>query len=215
MKLSWKREIIPLAILAIMTAIAIYYYPLLPNPVPDHFDFHGTPDGWMEKARLFLMMGTIFVSLYLLLTFLPFIDPKKSKIEIKFKTVLLLRDALLVFFAVMFSICLQASREGQLNVDLFGIAFALLFIIIGNYMPKVPQNWFVGIKTPWTISSEVVWKKTHILGGWLFILAGVFYLFCVALKINSVITLSVMIITPLISVPYSFFLYKKIEKEKA
>lgn len=202
-------------VLVAMAGIAIYYYPLLPDTVASHFDIHGRPNGWMQKTIFYSVMIGSNVFIYLLLTFLPFIDPFKRKIEARFKNILFFRDVFLIFFVIIFSLSLQAAREGTLNVDLFGIAFGLLFIVIGNYMPKIPQNWFVGIKTPWTISSEVVWKKTHILGGWLFILAGVFYLFCVALKINSVISLSVMVITPLISVPYSFFLYKKIEKEKA
>lgn len=202
-------------VLVAMAGIAIYYYPLLPDTVASHFDIHGRPNGWIQKTIFYSVMIGSNVFIYFLLTFLPFIDPFKRKIEARFKNILFFRDVFLIFFVIIFSLSLQAARERTLNVDLFGIAFGLLFIVIGNYMPKIPQNWFVGIKTPWTISSEVVWKKTHILGGWLFILAGVFYLFCVALKINSVISLSVMVITPLISVPYSFFLYKKIEKEKA
>ncbi len=137
------------------------------------------------KRMFLLVMGGTPIFIYLLLTFLPFIDPLKKKIEIKFKNVLFLRDAMLVFFAVIFSLGIEAAREGSLNMDLFGFAFGLLLIVIGNYMPKMPQNWFLGIRTPWTISSEVVWKKTHILGGWLFMVSGVIYLIWTALKVSE------------------------------
>lgn len=212
MKPKWKRELFGLAVLALMAVAAIYYYPLIPNPMPSHFDIHGNPNGWMPKITFFLVMATISIFVYLLLTFLPIIDPLKKKIELKFKTVLFLRDAILAFFAVIFFLTLQAARVGMLNADLFGIALGIFLVLLGNYMPKIPQNWFLGIRTPWTVSSEVVWKKTHILGGWLFMLSGVAFLFCALLKVNTIIPLSAILISALISVLYSFFLYKKIER---
>jgi len=212
MKLSWKIELFALIVLAAMAGIAIYYYPLLPEMVASHFDIHGKPNGWMKKDIFYLMMGGTNVFIYLLLTFLLFIDPLKKKIEVRFNNILFLRNAFIIFFAVIFFLSLEAAREGVLNIDLFGIALGLLFIVIGNYMPKIPQNWFIGIRTPWTISSEIVWKKTHILGGWLFVLSGVFYLVCAALKINSLVPLSAILISAAFSILYSLFLYKKIEK---
>jgi uncharacterized membrane protein len=211
MKLSWKRELLALSILVATGVIAVYYYPLLPDIVASHFDIRGKPDGWMTKMSFYFVMGGSIVFVYMLLTFLPFIDPLRKKIEVKFKNVLLFRDVLLMFLAAIFALSLEGTRKGILNVDLLGIALGLLFIVMGNYMPKIPQNWFLGIKTPWTISSEVVWKKTHILGGWLFTLSGVIYLICAVLKVNNLIPLSAILATALISVVYSFYLYKKLE----
>jgi len=213
MKLRWKREIFAMAILVTMAIVAIFYYPMLPGIVASHFDSHGKPNGWMAKTTYLVIMGSTVVFIYLSLTFLPLIDPLKKKIEVKFRNILFFRDIFLMFFALIFFISLEAAREKALNVNLFGIALGSLFIVVGNYLPKVPQNWFVGIRTPWTISSEVVWKRTHIVGGWLFILSGAFYIICVALKVDGVIILWVAILIPLISVPYSFFLYKKNEKD--
>ncbi len=211
MKLKWKRELFGLTVLALMAVAAICYYPLLPDPMPSHFDIHGNPNGWMPRTTFFLVMAISITFIYLLLTFLPIIDPLKKKIELKFKTVLFLRDAILVFFAVIFLLTLQAARVGMLNANLLGIALGIFLILLGNYMPKIPQNWFLGIRTPWTVSSEVIWKKTHILGGWLFMLSGVAFLFCASLKVNTIIPLSTILISALISVLYSFFLYKKLE----
>ncbi|HQT91558.1 MAG TPA: SdpI family protein, partial [Candidatus Kryptobacter bacterium] len=80
----------------------------------------------------------------------------------------------------------------------------------GNYMPKFPQNWFVGIKTPWTISSEVVWKKTHILGGWLFALTGVVYVVFAALRLSAALPSLLILLVAASTFIYSFFLYKKL-----
>ena len=213
MKLEWRHELFALAIFAAMGAIGMHYYPLLPNIMASHFDVHGLPNGWMPKASFFFIMGIVEISIYGLLTFLPRVDPLKKKIEVRFKNILLLRDVFLLFFAVVFSMSLEAAREGVLNVDLLGVALGILFIVMGNYLPKIPQNWFVGIKTPWTISSEIVWKKTHILGGWLFVLSGLTYILCSALKISSALILLAVILVPaVVSMPYSYFLYKKIQR---
>ncbi len=214
MKLSWKRELYPLVMLIAMVVVAIYYYPLLPETVASHFDIHGRPNGWMAKTSFFLVMGGTFIFTYLLLTLLPLIDPLRKKIEVQFKTVLFLRDGVLTFFALIFFLSLQGAHEGDFRSNLLGIALGLLFILIGNYMPKIPQNWFLGIRTPWTISSEVVWKRTHILGGWLFMLSGMIYLVCTFLKVNNLIPLYAILISALISVLYSFYLFKKNEKKR-
>lgn len=212
MKFYWKRQLFAFAIMAVTAVVAVHYYPAIPDTMPSHFDFQGDPNGWMHKASFYAVMCGMIVFIYLLFTFLPFFDPLKKKIEPKFKNILFFRDALLVFFAVIFSLSLEAGREGHLNVDIFGFAFGLLLVVVGNYMPKIPQNWFIGIRTPWTISSEIVWKKTHILGGWLFMLSGVTYLFCASIRISSVIPFVLILISAAISVLYSFYLFKKNEK---
>ena len=214
MKLHWKRQLFALAVVAVTAVFAVHYYSILPDVVPSHFDLQGYPNGWMPKVSFYAVMCGMIVFIYLLFTFLLFFDPLKKKIEPKFKNILFFRDALLVFFAVTFSLSLEAGREGHLNVDILGFALGLLFVVIGNYLPKIPQNWFIGIRTPWTISSEIVWKKTHIVGGWLFMLSGVAYLFCAAVKISNVIPFVVILISALISVLYSFYLYKEIEKSE-
>ncbi len=162
MRLGWKREILPAVLAVGMIVAAFYYYPLLPNSLPVHFGLKGQPNGWVSKPVFFLENTGIFCFTYLLLTFLPFIDPLKKKIEPKFKTAILLRDVILVFSAVVYFVAIEYARAGALHVDYIGVAIGLMLIVLGNYMPKVPQNWFLGIRTPWAISSEANWKKTHI-----------------------------------------------------
>ncbi len=112
MKLSWKREILPAVLAAGMFVAAFYYYPLLPNSLPVHFGLKGQPNGWASKPVFFLENTGIFCFTYLLLTFLPFIDPLKRKIEPKFKTVILLRDVILVFSAVVYFVAIEYARAG-------------------------------------------------------------------------------------------------------
>ncbi len=200
-------------VLVAMALVVIYYYPLLPDPMPSHFDMRWNVDGWMRKDSFLILMGLTLILPYLLFTFLPFVDPLRNKIEPRFKTVLLIRDVLLVFLSILLFLILKGATEGKLNPNMMMVALGFLFILLGNYMPKFPQNWFIGIRTPWTMSSEVVWRKTHILGGWLFILSGAVFIVYGLLNIGSIVPFAIIIFTALFSVVYSFYVFKKVEKQ--
>lgn len=211
MKLSWKREILAIAVLVAVAIVSIHYYPILPDRMPSHFNIQGKVDGWTGKNTFFLMWWAYFIVPYLLITFLPFFDPLKRKIEPRFKVLLLLRDILLIFFAVLFLLSLSAGLGGKSFVNWFNVAVGIFLIMVGNYMPKFPQNWFVGIKTPWTISSEVVWKKTHILGGWLFAATGLVWIVFAAFGFGVAVPSLMVMFSTAVTVIYSFIAYKKIE----
>jgi uncharacterized membrane protein len=72
----------------------------------------------------------------------------------------------------MFVISLLAAREGHFSITALGVGLGILFMLIGNYLPKIPRNWFFGIRTPWTMTSDEIWKRSHIVGGWWFVGAG-------------------------------------------
>lgn len=214
MKMNWKREILGIAVLAALVIISIHYYPILPARMPSHFDFQGKVNGWTGKNAFFVMWGAIIILTYLLISFLPFIDPLRKKIEPKFKILLIIRDVMLVVFAVIFIMSINAALGGKTYVNYMGVLLGILLVVLGNYMPKFPQNWFIGIKTPWTISSEIVWKKTHILGGWMFTAAGFLYVVAALLKMSPTISLIVVLLAAFIPVGYSFILYKRLQKPK-
>lgn len=173
--MTWriKRELIPLGIILAVIILAFVYGPGLPDRVPSHFDSEGLPDDTMSRTAFLLVMPGVVIGIYLLLTFIPFIDPLWKRIAPRYGTLMLFRDLTMGFMLMMFIMNLIAVREGRLSTTGMGIGLGILFILIGNYLPKTPRNWFFGIRTPWTMSSEEVWKKTHILGGWLFVASGV------------------------------------------
>lgn len=168
-----NREFIPLAIIAAVIALALIVGPGLPDVVPSHFDGHGIPDGTMSRTAFLLVIPGIVIALYLVLTFIPFIDPLWKKIQPRYHVLLLFRDFTMGFLLMMFIMNLIAVREGHLSITALGVGLGILFILIGNYLPKTPRNWFFGIRTPWTMSSDEVWKRSHIVGGWCFVGAGV------------------------------------------
>ena len=201
MKWSLKREIFPLVVMAVLLVFALYRYSGLPDPMPSHFDAEGNINGWMGKAVFMWMMAGLTLGLYLLITFLPLIDPLWRKIEPRYGLILLIRDVVIGFLAFVFVLTIIGAGEGRLRSELLGVGLGVLFILMGNYMPKLPQNWFVGIRSPWTLSSDVIWRKTHVLGGWLFALCGVVFIICSLLRMPLVIPLVSIIATAIVTGP--------------
>jgi uncharacterized membrane protein len=214
--MSWrfKRELIPLGIILATIMLAVVYGPGLPDRVPSHFDSDGYPNDTMERMVFLIFIPGIVVGIYLLLTFIPFIDPLWKKIQPRYNVLLLFRDFTMGFMLMMFIMNLIAVREGRLSTSAMGVGLGILFMLIGNYLPKTPRNWFFGIRTPWTMSSDEVWRKTHILGGWCFAASG---LLTVLLSFTGIPLHWLMLITlgPTVLVTgfiYPYLLYRRLQR---
>ncbi len=216
MKWRFKREIFPLIVFALFIILSLLFYSGLPDIVPSHFSLEGRPDKFMPKLHLMLIFLSFTAGIYLILTFIPFIDPFWTKIQNKYDLFLLFRDFVLLIFLFIYISALISAKKGILDTHVLGIGFGLLFILIGNYLPKLPRNWFFGIRVPWTLSSEVVWKKTHIVGGWLFVIAGIFFIILSLLKIH-LSTIFLVTLAPVVFYAgflYPFYLYRKLQREE-
>jgi uncharacterized membrane protein len=215
MKWNIKREILPMAVLLILLALSLYFYSQLPDTVPSHFGGSGAPNSYMGKLPFFLIFGGIVLGLYLLLTFIPLIDPFWKAIQPKYGLFLIFRDICMLFFAYIFVLVLIAAKRGSMPVEALNIGLGLMFIFIGNWLPKIPRNFFFGIRTPWTLASDIVWKKSHIVGGWLFVAAGIILIFLALVGVNSPLTLIILLI-PLVlisAVIYPLIIYRRLQKE--
>lgn len=170
----------------IMGGISFWAMSALPTSgeVPIHWNAKGEVDGWAspEEARRFIWMMpgiTIFVSLILALG--AKIDPRQKNIERSSKAYLAVWIGMLIFMTFINSLVSYSMIKGSLEPELtqgfipsiiLG-STSVLFVIIGNYLPKTRSNWFLGIRTPWTLSSETTWAKTHRVTGRLFIAMGI------------------------------------------
>jgi uncharacterized membrane protein len=160
-------------LIAAMWAFALAVYPSLPARIPTHWNLHGEVDGWGGRGAAFLFPA-IATGFALLMAVLPRIDPRRANWE-KFRD----EVRLLVTVFVLFSAWVEGVALGAAlgwNVDT-GRAVTggvgVLLAVIGNYLPRIRSNWFVGIRTPWTLASERVWRETHRLGGRTFVAGGV------------------------------------------
>jgi uncharacterized membrane protein len=160
--------------LIITFTLTIAMYPTVPDRVVSHWNAAGQADGYSSKFWGLFLIPLIMVGFVALLTVLPRIDPYKKNYE-KFRD--WYEGFILLFVLFMLAIQVQIilwSTGYQVSPNLtFPLLTGGLFIYIGFLLGHAEQNWFVGIRTPWTLSSATVWKKTHELGGKLFKIAGV------------------------------------------
>lgn len=162
----WLLALLPLVLVAV-------FYARLPDEVPMHWGFDGEIDRYGGKNELWLMaaLGPLFA---LLFQFLPRLDPRKRNYEKFQKYYDAFGVVITAFVAVMMGIALvEAFHPGTVSMGrVVSALVGLLFVFIGNLMGKVKPNFFMGIRTPWTLSDPDVWNRTHRLGGGLFFLAG-------------------------------------------
>jgi uncharacterized membrane protein len=154
-------------------AITLIAYPQMPDAVASHWNAAGEVDGYLPKSVGLALIPLLAIGLSALFVFLPCIDPLRYNYR-KFQDYY--EGFILVFAAFLFLV--------QLQIILWGLGIPLspnltmplmmggLFIYLGFLLEHAEPNWFVGIRTPWTLSSETVWKKTHRRGATLFKLAG-------------------------------------------
>lgn len=202
-----------LAIVLASWAIGYYYYPRLPELVASHWNGLGEVNGHMNRFWGAFTMPTIITILSLLFLILPFLDPKKANYKNFQKEYDQIFAGLMLFFLVFYCYTLSWNLGGSHNIKtVTSISLAFLFFFIGSVLPRVHQNWFVGIRTPWALENETVWKDTQVFGGRAFQVAAIFYLLGAFLP-NPFAWLIVgpILIAAVASVVFSYVRFKQLE----
>jgi uncharacterized membrane protein len=207
-KFTWYAII---AVIILTFGLTIAVYPSAPDLVASHWNAAGEVNGYMSKFWGLFLVPFIMTGFVALLAFLPRIDPHKENYE---KFLGYYEGFILLFALFLMAIQVQIvlwSIGYQISPNItFPLLVGALFIYIGFLLGHAEQNWFVGIRTPWTLSSKTVWKKTHELGGKLFVIAGIISCFGIfagvyALWFVLVPALAVAVIT----VAYSYYEFQK------
>ena len=189
---------------------------ILPEQVPTHFGFNGKADDWSSKSALIYITGGIVFGLYFLFLIIPIIDPKK-KIEQMGDKYFTLRLVLTIFISLLSIFIIHSSNKGSIsNPNLLFALIGALFAMLGNYFQTVRPNYFIGIRTPWTLENENVWKNTHRFGGKLWVIGGI-TIAILSLIINnhqifSIIFGIVIFIMATVPVIYSYVAFKNNNK---
>ncbi|PIU16080.1 hypothetical protein COT20_00895 [bacterium (Candidatus Gribaldobacteria) CG08_land_8_20_14_0_20_39_15] len=213
-KLSAFKEIVPLFFIfwAVIIGVGVFMAPCIPDQIPTHWNTQGQIDGYSSKPMaVFLLLG-VLVAMYLLMLFLPHLDPLKKNYKEFEKPYYILRLALIIFFVSLYVFTLLAAAGYKLDIKKFIIpSMSLLFIVFGVLMSKIKRNYFVGIRTPWTLHSDEVWLKTHKLGGWTFAGAGILCFFTLWLGDWAfAIFMVIILLAALLPIAYSYLEYKKL-----
>lgn len=217
-KLITKKEIIPILIILLTLVVILALYSKLPSRVPSHWNFQGKVDGYSSKNFTAFFFPGLIIFIYLLMTFLPFIDPLRKNVEASAEAYFWLRAMFVGFFSLLYFNILYAGIAGgeKFSINLtFLPVLGLLFIGIGFLLPKFKRNYFIGIRTPWTLNSDVVWEKTHQRAKNLFIAAGVVLILGSLIKNLGIWLLIIMLIFLLWPIIDSYFIYRKEKKDDA
>lgn len=173
MKISWRSEAISLFLLVAMFVVAGVTWSVAPDSIPVHWSITGEPDRYGGKFEGLLGPPLIALGLYALLLLLPRIDPRYAHYARFWGVYLVLRTVIVAFMAGVHGVIVLWARGVPVDTGLVVLLMiGLLLMVIGNYLGKLRSTWFVGIRTPWTLSSEESWNKTHRLGGRAFVGLG-------------------------------------------
>jgi uncharacterized membrane protein len=159
-----------------MLAISVYGWTQLPPDaqVPVHWNTAGEIDGYASKAVALWLLPAMAIGLVALLSFIPRLDPRRTNLYGSSMAYQAICSALVIFLAVLHGVMVAIALGATINMTVvIGVGIGALFVVIGSVLGRTRSNWFMGVRTPWTLESEASWQKTHTLAGRLFIDVGV------------------------------------------
>jgi uncharacterized membrane protein len=205
------RKWIPLLIIAAAVIASAVVYPRLPESVPTHWDQSG-PNGWSSRFWGAWMIPVFLVALWAFMRVLPAIDPRGNnyaKFGGAFEGIIV---SIMLFMFGMHIMDLRAALGYPVTMQrVLPIGIGVLFIVIGNLLPRARPNWFVGIRTPWTLSSDRVWEKTHRFGGHVFVAGGILIVLAALVMAQwaHVVLVTVIVVCTATVLIYSYVEWKR------
>ncbi|OGZ27409.1 MAG: hypothetical protein A2365_02960 [Candidatus Nealsonbacteria bacterium RIFOXYB1_FULL_40_15] len=205
-----KKELVLIFLIIISFAAAFFLYPVLPDRIPIHWNASGQPDDFGSKEFGTFFLPVLSLAVYLLMFLLPKIDPLKKNYESFENAYFWIRSSMIVFFLLLHGFVLSYGIGYRFNINYLIIPLiSLLFAVIGIFLPRIKKNWFVGIRTPWTIQSDRSWEETHNFSGKLFIAAGIISFFGIFTPFPYILLVASAISASVASVVYSYFSFRK------
>ncbi len=211
--------LLTVAAFAVSIYVFTFQYDRLPDRLPIHWNIEGEADGWVNKENglwAFLLGPGVMAAMVLLTVVLPWVSPRGFDPDRFRGTWDYFMMLVVVLFAYLSGLILYAMMQPQNLFDLGRWMVAgifLFFVLMGNVLGQVRRNFWMGVRTPWTLASDNVWNQTHRVNAWLFVgtgligaiavIAGVPMAWCFVAFILVIVT---------VPIGYSFVLYKRLEK---
>jgi uncharacterized membrane protein len=215
MKKFTLMDLAALAIILLPIGYSLWAYQGLPAIVPMHYGIDGKPNSYGSKSEflaVMLMLPVVSALLYLLLKFLPSIDPKK---QVKYgeQTFQKLALGIVIFMAALSIAITFATVNRSFKIDKLILPLAgLLFVFLGNMMHSIKPNYFAGVRTPWTLEDEGNWRATHRLAGKIWFAGGIIITIAMLVlpeKSGFIVFTPCILIMAFIPVIYSYIYFKK------
>ncbi len=199
-------------ILAVTAGIAVAYAHLSAT-VPLHWDAHGRVNGWGPKWSLFLWGPGIMTLMVLLFWALPWLSPRQFEVDSFRTTYLYIMVVVVAMLGYIDLMVLAAGMGIMIDISRTVIGgISLLLALLGNVLGKVRRNFYIGVRTPWTIASEHVWNATHRFAAKTFFVGGLAGLACAILGTPFWLALTAILTGPLLPAVYSLVVYKQLER---
>lgn len=217
MNLQLKKELPLIGIVLIPCVYLATVWKSLPEIVPIHWNSKGEIDGWGNKLTLIAMLFMLPVLTYIVLSVITKIDPKK-RISMMGGKLYQLKFVLVLFMSLLALFIIYSTKSQTISSPSFVFVLAgALFMILGNYFKVIRPNYFVGIKTPWTLENQEVWKMTHLFAGKLWFIAGLIIILGSLIfdsSIFSKVFLTIVFTIAIVPVAYSYFKYRSLKKKE-
>ncbi|MEQ5790171.1 SdpI family protein [Muricauda sp. NFXS6] len=210
--MNLKKELPLIGIVLLPFLYLAYVWNQLPAQVPLHYNIKGEVDRYGDKSELILIPIMTSLLIYVIFLAVPHIDPKKQiqKMGKKYDT---LKWVITTFMSVLaLFIIYTAKNQSFANPNYILLLCGVLFILLGNYFKTIKANYFIGIRTPWTLENESVWKETHKLGGKIWFAGGLLVILSSLIfdeRTNFIIFMTIIAVMVLVPVVYSYLLFKK------
>lgn len=215
---KFRTEWFAIALLVMVFTLGLYFYQNFPVKVPTHWNFAGEADSYSGRALTAWLMPCLMLAIYVMFLVLPYFDPKKEQYQKFANTYHRLKDLMIVFLFVLYFIIGLSGLGYPIDISFYvPLLIGGLFIIIGFFLKKIKMNWFIGIRTPWTLSSNKVWEKTNKLGTPVFIWSGLLIAITAFLpSIGKIILFITALALIILGLPaYSYWLYNNEKKNKS
>ncbi|HZL87400.1 MAG TPA: SdpI family protein [Pirellulaceae bacterium] len=209
-------------LVALALAASLILYPRLPAVIPTHWNIEGKIDGYGSKTWATFLMPAIMAGMLLLFWALPWLSPKHFEVDSFRATYWFIALVVTGMMGFVHALTLWAALEAgnrQVQVDITRLLLAgllVMFVLIGNVMGKVRRNFYVGIRTPWTLASERVWNDTHRLAARMFVVAGALGLLAIVLPLPLpavvIVVIGLIMVAAVWPIVYSLLLYKRLER---
>ena len=203
--------VITTLVLLIPVAVGLLLWNQLPESIPIHWNAAGEVDGWGSRTMAVFFLPLFVLAVHWICFFATCADPKNKNVNGKpIKLVLWICP----FISLLLCTFVYVAALGyDLSIEiLMPILMGILFVIIGNYMPKCKQNYTIGIKLPWTLNNEENWNRTHRFAGWLWVIGGCVVMATAVLG-NVFVFLGVTMVMVLIPMIYSYLYHCKHKKD--
>ena len=202
-----KWFLFSLVLFFIPLALNLIFYSQLPDTIAVHFDINGNPDGFMSKPWALFGILAFLVGMHVFCCVFTLNDPKKNNIPDFILRIILMICPVTAIIITGIIVSYSLGYPMNTNVWVGGI-LGFLFILLGNYLPKVQKNYTVGIKTPWSLDSEENWNRSNRLGGYCLVVSGFIFIFG-AFFHQIMWGIIFVIVSSILVLVYSFYLHKK------